>query len=72
MFNFLWNIFVNKKLSVFLFLLIFLGYWIRNEVLVEKNIGYFFYIDFSYIFLIYIEFIILFKLLKGDESSILN
>lgn len=72
MFNFLWNIFVKKKLSVFLFLLIFLGYWIRNEVLVEKNIGYFFYIDFSYIFLIYIEFIILFKLLKGDESSILN
>lgn len=72
MFNFLWNIFVNKKLSVFLFLLIFFGYWIRNEVLVEKNIGYFFYIDFSYIFLIYIEFIILFKLLKGDESSILN
>lgn len=72
MFNFLWNIFVKKKLSVFLFLLIFLGYWVRNEVLVEKNIGYFFYIDFSYIFLIYIEFIILFKLLKGDESSILN
>lgn len=72
MFNLLWNIFVKKKLSVFLFLLIFLGYWIRNEVLVEKNIGYFFYIDFSYIFLIYIEFIILFKLLKGDESSILN
>lgn len=72
MFNFLWNISVKKKLPVFSFLSISLGYWVRNEVSVEKNIGYFLYIDLSYTFLTHTEFIILFKLSKGDESSTLN
>lgn len=55
MFNFLGNISVNKKLPVFSFLSISLGYWIRNEVSVEKNIGYFPYIDLSYTFLTHTE-----------------
>lgn len=64
--------FCKKKLPVFSFLSISLGYWIRNEVSVEKNIGYFLYIDLSYTFLTHTEFIFLFKLSKGDESSTLN